>query len=207
MTHFHADAVRNRLRVSIHHYSSLFRIPSGTEYESIDDALHTLGLYHLEWNPERDSVRHDYCIEFRSPRFVTDYCYNVDVCFRDYSGLFVNPDVVLRRVDELLAIRRDRFRHVVRGVGYSAENFRKGAVPFTGRGYHARIRRRIRTTAERREAAWIAFDEGAAEGGVRIRPRAKRSFRNLPDYRDDYYRSDRKNNGWKSHRKTQWKES
>lgn len=203
MTHFHADAVRNRLRVSIHHYSSSFRIPSGTEYETIEDAFYALGLYHLEWNPERDSVRLHYCIEFRSPRFVTDHCFHVDICFRDYSGRFINPDVVLRRAAEVVAARRDRSRFVVRGVGYSPENFRNGAVPFTGRGYHSRIRRHVRTTAERRESAWLAFDEEVAEAG--IRGRAKRSFRILPEYRDDILRSDYYDNGWKSNRKTQWK--
>jgi hypothetical protein len=205
MNHFHADAVRNRMRVSVHHYSSLCPIRSGTEFDSIDDALHAFGLWQLEWNPDADSVRHSFYLELFSGTFRTGYDYHADISLRDHRGRFINPDVVLQRVAALIETRRSRpFRLSRHMVGYRPEiDFRNGAVPRTGRGYHARIRRRIRTTAERREAAWVEFDEEVIEVGVRAR--AKRSFCNLPDYRDDYYRSDRKNNGWKSNRKTQWR--
>lgn len=205
MNHFHADAVRHRMRVSVHHYSTLCPIRSGTEFASIDDALSAFGLHQLGWNPDADGVRHSFYLELFSGSFRTGYDFHADITLRDHRGRFIKPDVVLQRVAALLGVRRSpplrRYRHT---LAYRPEiDFRNGAVPFTGRGYRARIRRRIKTTAERREAAWIAVDEEVFEAG--IRSRAKRSFCNLPDYRDDYYRSDRKNNGWKSNRRTQWR--
>jgi hypothetical protein len=204
MTYFHADALRHRMRVSVHHYSNLCPIPSGTDFDTIDDALRVFGIYHLGWNPDSDAVRYDFPLTLFSGTFRTGYDYYTDLCFRDFAGRFINPDVILQRVHALIEARRASPRRLRRNtLGYLPENFRKGTVPFTGRGYHARIRRRIKTTAERREAAWLAFDEDAAHTGTRAR--AKRNFANLPEYRDDLYRSDRKNNGWKSNRKTQWR--
>ena len=206
MTHFNAAAVRSRLRVSVHHHSILCPIPSGTEFDSIDDALEAFGLSQLDWNPDRDAVRHSFFLTLLSGTFRTGCYFHADISLRDYRGRFINPDVVLQAVGRLLAARRMgiRGRRVV-SSGLRAEDFRVCPVPFTGQGYRSRIRRHIRTTAERREAAWIAYDEEAVETGLRAR--AKRSFCNLPDYRDDFYRSDRKNDGWKSNRMNQWRDA
>ncbi len=205
MNHYHADAVRHRMRVSVHHYSILCPIRSGTEFDSIDDALCAFGLFQLGWNPDADAVRHSFYLELFSGTFRTGYDYYADISLRDHRGRFIKPDVVLQRVAALVEARRSRPCRSWRGtLCYRPEvDFRNGAVPRTGRSYRARIRRHIRTTAERREAVWLEFDDEAASVGIRAR--AKRSFCNLPDYRDDYYRSDRKNDGWKSNRKKQWR--
>jgi hypothetical protein len=204
MTHFHADALRHRMRVSVHHHSHLCPIPSGTEYCSLDDAIHALGRGHLGWNPDVDAVRLDFCLVLFNGTYHTDYCFHADLTFRDYAGRIIKPDVVIQRMKHLIELSRTRPRRSFRDtLLYRKEDFRNGPVPFTGKGYRGRIRRHIKTTAERREAAWVAFDEDVA--GVGLRARAKRSFRNLPEYRDDIYRSDCHDHGWKSNRKYQWR--
>jgi hypothetical protein len=199
MTHFHADAVLFRMRVSVHHYSDLCPISSGAEFDTIDDALKSMGLHQFEWNPDRDSVRYSFCLVLFSGTFRTGYDFFADVCFRDFRGRFINPDVVLRRVEELIELQKNRWLL----PSLPPREFRRGPVPFTGRGYRSSIRRHIKTTAERREAERLALDDDAIEAGIRVR--AKRNARNIPSYYDDIYRSDFFDHGWKSNRKTQWR--
>lgn len=204
MTHFNAAAPRHRMRVSVYHHSSLCPIISGTEFDTLDDALNAFGLYQLDWNPERDAVRHSFYLHLFSGTYRTGYDFHADVSFRDWRGRFINPDVVLLAVSRLIEARRSRWGSArLKLSGMRSEDFRLCPVPFTGRGYRARIRRRIRTTAERREAVALAFDDEVIEVGIKAR--AGRNFANLPEYRDDIYRSDRRNDGWKSNRKTQWR--
>ncbi|NTF17746.1 hypothetical protein G6L37_04985 [Agrobacterium rubi] len=202
MPHFYAEAVRQRLRVSIHHYSDLCPVTSGTEFATIGDAILALGLHDLGWNPDRDCVRHEFYRELVSLNYRTGYWLHADVSFRNLSGRFINPDIVIGIIEELTEARRSA-RGRSHPFAMRPDDFRMCPVPHTGRRHRARIRRRIRTTAERREAACVSFDADVSEVGIRAR--AKRSFCNLPEYRDDIYRSDRRNDGWKSNRKTQWR--
>lgn len=202
MTNFHADAVRNRARVSVYHYSDLCPIHSGTEFDSLDAALIEFGPCQLDWNPDRDAVRHSFRLHLFSGTRRTGFDFHADVSFRDHRGRLIKPDVVVQAVGRILCSRRSgssRFLY----QGMRPEDFRLRPVAFTGRGYHAKIRRRIRTTAERLAAAMLEFDEDARELGLKAR--AKRNFSNLPEYRDDIYRSDWRDNGWKSNRRKQWR--
>ncbi len=82
--------------------------------------------------------------------------------------------------------------------------FRSGPVPRTGRSKWRGCWRHPKTTAERREAAHVRYDEELRE--YNIRPRAKRNFRNLPNVWDDFRRSNVYSKSWKyQKRKYQWK--
>lgn len=83
--------------------------------------------------------------------------------------------------------------------------FRDGPVPRTGKKTWGRWWRHPKTTAERREAAYVRYDEELKE--YDIRPRAKRNFCNLPNLWDDFRRTNVNSKSWKNQkRKHQWKE-
>ncbi len=83
--------------------------------------------------------------------------------------------------------------------------FRAGPVPRTGRKSWGSCWRHPKTTAERREAAYVRYDEELR--GYNIRPRAKRNFRNLPSVWDDFRRGNVNSKSWKNQkRRHQWKE-
>jgi len=83
--------------------------------------------------------------------------------------------------------------------------FRLGPVPCTGKKSWGSYWRHPKTTAERREAAYVRYDEELRE--YNIRPRAKRNFTNLPNVWDDFRRTNVNSKSWKNQkRKHQWKE-
>lgn len=72
----------------------------------------------------------------------------------------------------------------------------EGPVPGVYRPRKGRYYRRMQTMGERRKAIPIEDEPG---------PRPSRRANRLPNYWDDYPRSDLRNNNWKRFRKTQWK--
>lgn len=87
-------------------------------------------------------------------------------------------------------------------LGYRAErHFRRGPVPGQ-HGWSWHHRRTPQTTPEIRENEFLTYDEEALAYGIRCRPRRVRP--NLPDCWDESPRNQR-GNGWKVHRRTQWR--
>lgn len=83
--------------------------------------------------------------------------------------------------------------------------FRSGPVPCTGKSNWRGCWRHPKTTAERRDAAHLRYDEEMRIYGVK--PRSKRNFINLPNLWDDFRRTNVNSRSWKNQkRKHQWKE-
>jgi len=83
--------------------------------------------------------------------------------------------------------------------------FRDGPVPLTGKRSWRSFWRHPKTTAERRNAAYMVHDEEMMEHNIKIRGR--RSFSNLPNVYDDFRRTNVNNKSWKNQkRKRQWRE-
>lgn len=108
---------------------------------------------------------------------------------------------------------RDIYYENKRSKGYyyrwykSRHNFvyRDGAVPHTGKKSWRSYWRHPKTTAERRNAAYMVHDEEMREHNIKIRGR--RSFCNLPSVYDDLGRTNVNSKSWKNQkRKRQWKE-
>jgi hypothetical protein len=87
-------------------------------------------------------------------------------------------------------------------AGYRSErHFRRGPVPGTRR-WSFRKGHGPRTTQEIRENEALDYDEDALNYGIRVRD--GRRYPNIPDSWDEY--EGRRENGWKAHRRTQWRE-
>ena len=83
--------------------------------------------------------------------------------------------------------------------------FRSGPVPRTGKSSWRSFWRHPKTTAERRDAAYMVHDEEMMKHNIKIRGR--RSFSNLPNVYDDFRRTNVNNKSWKNQkRKHQWTE-
>lgn len=122
-----------------------------------------------------------------------------EVCFYDETGLLIPVWKVKETYYNLPEIVRNpprRYRWWKDHV--KPEHFRRFPVPGSGGCRRSGHYRHIRTLQETR-ANW--FDEDIKE--FNIKPRKSRT--NLPNARDDIYRSDGRIKNWKKHRDHQWK--
>lgn len=82
--------------------------------------------------------------------------------------------------------------------------FRSGPVPCTGKSKWRGCWRHPKTTAERRDAAHLRYDEEMRIYNIKLR--SKRNFTNLPNVWDDFRRTNVNSKSWKNQkRKHQWK--
>lgn len=198
---YHADAIRNRERVYIHHDATDYPIKSGAVFASLDDALNAIRTFRIDWDAAQSAIRVRY--ETRCSKYMLVWNAHVCIRFTDSRDRPINHDIVYARA-EALRNAAYRTRHARGGQRrYSSDEFRGGPVPCTGKRNRIRWRRRISTTAERRAAVHLAYDDDCLE--YHIRPRARRNMVNLPSSYDDPSRGDYFNNGWKANRLTQWK--
>lgn len=134
-----------------------------------------------------------------------------EIAFRDDCGRKISAYHVFANFSR---IHRERIlkpsRRIWRGKvffdDYRGEDFRKGAVPRTGkRRRYNWDRERPPVSREIADNAFVAHDEDCAEFGIRFR--ANRRTRGLEDHlRWDYsQRTDWRIRNWKRHREHQWK--
>lgn len=190
-----APAVGN---VRVRHSSVALEVRDGTIFRDLDSAILGVGLNVLRWD------------ERAGRNYVDDHWWpgsrSQQVRFFDECGLEVPPPVVRRSVVRLARKRRRAWQKADAKIGqrYDPDRFRSGPVPHTGgRGRWRHLMRTIPTRGEHRHADAVARDEACVELGISVR--AKRRGYNLRTSHDDVVRSDYRDCGWKSHRKTQWR--
>jgi len=114
-------------------------------------------------------------------------------CFFNYVA-YLNDDKLITP-DTLVGLRRKRDEE------WELEwRKRRNWNPWSKRRFRSRYHRGVRTMNEKRQVEACELDEFSPK------VRCRRNAANLPNSWDDYMRSDLRNNNWKKHRKTQWKD-
>lgn len=185
--------------VVVRHDIATCHIPSGSRFPSISAAVRAFCWWNLFVRESRGSARSTHFCD-RVPEYSGDAELRFyRACGSPIPAHVIGQSLVLSQQNSLFC----RMLYRENQTESAPAAFRRLPVPKTGRWHRQRIRRRIKTTQERLTAAFIVSDEEMRTAGVRVR--AKRGFASLPEFRDDIYRGDRDNNGWKANRKTRWR--
>jgi hypothetical protein len=123
-----------------------------------------------------------------------------DYIVRDEYGRVITVNDLKDSVSPTSRWRKKRLSE----IEFCKKHFRGIPIPYTGRRGYSSCYRHIYTTQEHRENDFLRYDEDAQE--YNIKPRARRTMKNLPNAWDDIARSDWDAKNWKHRRKTQWKE-
>lgn len=119
---------------------------------------------------------------------------------RDQNGYVIHKDIVKAVADNHAPPNHwqrawDRRKKYV---------FRRGPVEGIGIRRRGSCRRGLKVAQEIRENEFLQYDEDCIEHN--IKERVKRNKQYMPQWWDDAYKANYRNNNWKEFRKTQWKD-